>query len=260
MLAFADVLIISDLHLTPAHPKTAKRFMAFCEQQAREVKALFIIGDLFEFWVGDDVHLQDAFYQEVAHKIHTLVQSGVPVFFIAGNRDFIIGTEFHKRAGWQELSDPCLVEIGGQTWLLSHGDILCTADRPYQLLRWITRIPFMQWLYRQSPMSKRIQLSITLKLRAQKKYQQREQYVSGMDQKSNVTLQACGEVTKKFNCPRLIHGHTHLPDVHHEHLNGHEWTRWVLCDWDFDHPDMPNRANAFRINQKGLEIVDLSHL
>jgi UDP-2,3-diacylglucosamine hydrolase len=147
MLDFDDALIISDLHLTPVNPKTAERFIQFCAKEARQVKALFIIGDLFEFWVGDDVHLKEPFYQDIAASIRAVSLAGVPVFFIAGNRDFIIGEEFQQQANWKVLEDPCKVRIGNEDWLLSHGDLLCTADPAYQLLRRFTRIKFFQFLY-----------------------------------------------------------------------------------------------------------------
>jgi UDP-2,3-diacylglucosamine hydrolase len=258
MLEFDDALIISDIHLTPVNPETAKRFIQFCESWARQVKALFIIGDLFEFWVGDDVHLKTPFYSDIANSIRAVVDSGTAVFFIAGNRDFIIGEPFSKLAGWQVLEDPCLVKLGAQEWLLSHGDVLCTADPAYQLLRRFTRIPFFQYLYRLSPISYREKFSERLRMRAKTKYSQRESFnPMQAGAKGNVTLEACHAVTQQLNCPRLIHGHTHLPGTHQESLNGNTWTRWVLSDWDLDHPEMPPRANAFKITAKGLEILDL---
>jgi UDP-2,3-diacylglucosamine hydrolase len=257
MPEFDDVLIISDLHLTPANPHTAERFMAFCAAEARSVQALFIIGDLFEFWVGDDVHLKNPFYSKMAACIRGVADAGVKVFFMAGNRDFIIGHEFATLASWEVLPDPCLVNLGGQEWILSHGDILCTADRAYQLMRWFTRVPFFQKLYRMSSVEKREKFAEKLRIRAINKYSQRDHYDPMKSIKGNVTLSACDAVTRQLKCPRLIHGHTHLPGMNVEAHDGNHWTRWVLSDWDLDHPEMPPRANAFRINASGLEVIDL---
>jgi UDP-2,3-diacylglucosamine hydrolase len=257
MPEFDDALIISDLHLTPANPKTAERFVTFCANEARQVQALFIIGDLFEFWVGDDVHLKHPFYQSVAATIKAVVDAGVKVFFIAGNRDFIIGQQFKQLAQWEVLNDPCLVQIGGKEWLLSHGDVLCTADAPYQLMRRLTRIPFLQFLYNHSPIAWREKMGERLRMRAIEKYRNRESYDPSLSSKGNVTLEACHQVTQVFKCPRLIHGHTHLPNVHQETRAGASWTRWVLSDWDLDHPEMSPRANAFGLNHEGLKTIDL---
>jgi len=258
MLEFDNALIISDLHLTPAYPHTANRFIDFCRQEAQGVQALFIIGDLFEFWVGDDAHLNTPFHQQIAHEIALVAQSGVQVFFIAGNRDFMLGKKFSELANWQNLPDPSQVRIGDQTWLLSHGDVLCTADPGYQLFRSFTRISFFQHIFMQIPTSYRKKLGERLRRRATMKYEMRKNFDPlKASIKGNVTLEACSQMTRRYHCDRLIHGHTHLPGFHEENWGGHSWKRWVLCDWDLDHPEMYPRANALRIDNSGIHAVDL---
>ncbi len=258
MPEFDHALIISDLHLTAAYPFTANRFVDFCKNEARQVQAVFIIGDLFEFWVGDDAHLQTPFNQDIAKEIHALCASGVKVFFIAGNRDFMLGEEFKKMASWTVLPDPSVVKIGHQSWLLSHGDMLCTADPAYQLFRSFTRVPFFQYLFMLIPSQLRQKLGNRLRSRASIKYQQREYFDPiAANLKGNVTLDACAKLTEDYQCPRLIHGHTHRPGVQKEQLGHQSWTRWVLSDWDLDHPEMKPRANALLINASGITSIDL---
>ena len=258
MSGLDSAFIISDLHLTPAYPYTAERFVEFCRNEAKQVQALFIIGDLFEFWVGDDAHLHNQFHQDIAKEIQVLGNSGVKVFFIAGNRDFMLGEAFQKRSAWQVLPDPSVVQIASQSWLLSHGDMLCTADPAYQLFRSFTRVRFFQRIFMLIPTSFRKKLGNLLRKRATMKYQKRERFdPQAANIKGNVTLEACAAITKKQLCNQLIHGHTHRPGVHEEKIQDHSWTRWVLSDWDLDHPEMKPRANALLINQDGIKSIDL---
>jgi UDP-2,3-diacylglucosamine hydrolase len=258
MLEFDNALIISDVHLTPAYPHTANRFIDFCQKEAREIQALFIIGDLFEFWVGDDAHLNSPCHQQIAHEIALISQSGVPVFFIAGNRDFMLGDHFAQLANWTVLPDPSLVKIGHQHYLLSHGDRLCSADSTYQLFRSFTRVHFIQKLFMQIPASYRKKLGEGLRKRATMKYQMRQNFdPTTANSKGNVTLTACSELTIRYQCEQLIHGHTHLPGYHQEQRANHSWKRWVLSDWDLDHPEMHPRASALRIDHDGIRAIDL---
>jgi len=258
MLEFDNALIISDVHLTPAYPHTANRFIEFCQKEARDIQALFIIGDLFEFWVGDDAHLNSPFHQQIAQEIALIIRSGVPVYFIAGNRDFMLGDQFTQIAGWKVLPDPTRVRIGHQEWLLSHGDLLCTADPTYQLFRRFTRIHLIQKMFLQIPISYRKKLGESLRRRSTIKYQMRQSFDPIMaTMKGNVTLEACSQLTNRYQCDQLIHGHTHLPGYHLEKWGNHAWKRWVLSDWDLDHPEMLPRASALRIDLKGIQAINL---
>jgi UDP-2,3-diacylglucosamine hydrolase len=258
MPEFENALIISDLHLTPAYPYTAERFIEFCQNEAKQVQALFIIGDLFEFWVGDDAHLHHPFHQNIAEQINTLKRTGVKVFFIDGNRDFMLGEAFAKKSGWEKLPDPSVVQIASQRWLLSHGDMLCTADPAYQMFRKFTRVKLFQKIFLLIPTAFREKLGNLLRKRATMKYQKRERFdPTTANIKGNVTLEACAAITQQNHCDQLIHGHTHRPGVHNEKLGQHAWRRWVLSDWDLDHPEMKPRANALFINKDSLQTIDL---
>lgn len=260
MIAFDNALIVSDIHLTASYPFTAKRFVDFCQNEARTSQAVFIIGDLFEFWVGDDAHLPSPFHLEIAKEIAQLVDFGVPVFFMAGNRDFMLGEAFKKLAHWQVLPDPTVIEVGGQSWLLSHGDSLCTADPAYQLLRTVTRIGWLQNLFLRIPIDWRKKMAEKLKRRATIKYQQKQYFDPSIAHiKGDVTLAACAKITRDMRCIRLIHGHTHRPGFHKESLGGVDWQRWVLSDWDLDHPELHPHASGLKITAQGIEVMDLIH-
>jgi UDP-2,3-diacylglucosamine hydrolase len=253
-----QALIISDIHLTPAYPHTAKRFIDFCQVEARKTPCLFIIGDLFEFWVGDDAHLHSPFHKEIANEIKQVVDSGVLVYFIPGNRDFMLGSAFAKLATWQVLPDPSIIQVGSKKWVLTHGDNLCTADPAYQLFRGITRLQFLQRLFMLIPTPIRKKMGAQLRQRATIKYQLRQHFnPQKANIKGNVTLQACAKILRKNHCNQLIHGHTHLPGIHQETQGQQEWTRWVLSDWDLDHPEMHPRASALQIDHSGVSVINL---
>jgi UDP-2,3-diacylglucosamine hydrolase len=259
MIAYENALIISDIHLTPAYPYTAKRFIEFCENEARSTQAVFIIGDLFEFWVGDDAHLHTPFHLDIAKHINLLVQSGVAVYFMAGNRDFMLGESFKSLANWQVIPDPSLITIAGEQWLLTHGDALCTADPAYQFYRRLTRLHWLQKLFMHIPIRYRKQMAERLRRRATIKYQRKQYFDQALaNLKGDVTLDACAKLTKQQGCAKLIHGHTHRPKYHKESLANQQWQRWVLSDWDLDHPEMRPHASAFRLNASGLQVLNLA--
>jgi len=258
MISYDNALIISDIHLTPAYPYTATRFIEFCENEARTTQAVFIIGDLFEFWVGDDAHLHTPFYLDIAKHLKALADSGVAVYFMAGNRDFMLGESFKQLAHWEVIPDPSLISIAGEKWLLTHGDALCTADPAYQFYRNLTRLKWLQKLFMRVPISYRKKMAERLRRRATMKYQRKQYFdLAQANIKGDVTLEACAKITKDLGCTKLIHGHTHRPKYHQESYENQTWQRWVLSDWDLDHPEMLPHASAFRIDQSGLQVVNL---
>ncbi|NDF98333.1 MAG: UDP-2,3-diacylglucosamine diphosphatase [Chitinophagia bacterium] len=143
---YKSALLISDLHLTPSMPLTAQRFFDFCEKDAPQVEAVFILGDLFEYWIGDDAASSSPFLREVKHAIANL-STKTKTFYMHGNRDFLVGPSFIKKTGLTLIFDPTMVDIAGQQYLLSHGDALCTADIGYQAFRRWTRKPWLQKLF-----------------------------------------------------------------------------------------------------------------
>jgi len=252
----ASALLISDIHLTPSMPLTAQRFFDFCEKDAPKAEAVFILGDLFEYWVGDDASSHSPFQQEVRRAIATLSTKS-KTYYMHGNRDFLIGHDFLKKTGMTLLTDPSAIEIAGNQYVLSHGDGLCTADVGYQVFRGWVRKPWIQKLFLRLPLAWRRSIAQHLRNNSRVQYQNYKRSAIA-NVKTNVTLEACAAVLRDCTSDRLIHGHTHLPAHHQENLGSQDWQRWVLSDWDLDHPDgaLP-RASALAIDQHGVRYLDL---
>ncbi|MCF8190214.1 MAG: UDP-2,3-diacylglucosamine diphosphatase [Polynucleobacter sp.] len=255
---YASALLISDLHLTPSMPLTAQRFFDFCEKDAPKVEAVLILGDLFEYWVGDDAALHSPFHQEVKNALATL-STKVKTYYLHGNRDFLVGKHFLSKTGMTLLPDPSKIHIAGSEYVLCHGDSLCTADIGYQVFRSWVRKPWIQKLFLRMPLHWRRSIANHLRSNSSVQYQRSMQFsVEGAQAKTNVTLTACAAVLKDQAGNQLIHGHTHRPKHHQEHLQDQEWQRWVLSDWDLDHPESGRpRASALLINQDGVRYTDL---
>jgi UDP-2,3-diacylglucosamine hydrolase len=255
---YSSALLISDIHLTPSMPLTAQRFFDFCEKDAPEAQAVFILGDLFEYWVGDDAASHSPFHQEVLHALAKL-STKTKVYYIHGNRDFLIGSAFLKKTGMTLLKDPCCVEIANHKYVLSHGDALCTADVGYQLFRAVVRKPWIQKLFLSMPLHWRRSIANHLRSNSHGQYQ------AGVNKsplnnsvRTNVTLEACAALMRDQSADKLIHGHTHLPAHHQEQSGGQTWQRWVLSDWDLDHPERTSpRASALSIDSQGVCYFDL---
>ena len=252
----ASALLISDLHLTPSMPLTAQRFFDFCEKDAPKVEALFILGDLFEYWVGDDASASSPFQQEVQRAIANL-SAKVKTYYIHGNRDFLIGKSFIKKTGMTLLPDPSVVELASHKWVLAHGDALCTADFGYQVFRSWVRKPWVQKLFLTLPVNWRRGVAQHLRSNSHSQYQT-QQRSAASQLKMDVTREACATVMKDQSGDRLIHGHTHLPAHHEESLDTQAWQRWVLSDWDLDHPEsLHPRSSALLIDSAGARYLDL---
>lgn len=254
---YASALLISDLHLTPSMPLTAQRFFDFCEKEAPKVEAVFILGDLFEYWVGDDASTSSPFQQEVQRAIANL-STKINTYYLHGNRDFLIGKSFIKKTGMTLLQDPSVVDIANQKWVLAHGDALCTADIGYQVFRSWVRKPWVQKIFLALPLNWRKGIAQQLRNNSHTQYQQMQKSRTTHPIKMDVTLEACAAALKAQSADRLIHGHTHKSAHHHESFGGQQWQRWVLSDWDLDHPESGRpRASALLIDSNGERYLDL---
>jgi len=217
-------LFISDLHLCSGRPQIDRTFFGFLEREARSASALYILGDLFEYWAGDD-DLDDPFNASVVAALARLTASGVPVYLMHGNRDFVIGEAFARASGVSLLPDPVLLNLYGQSVLLTHGDTLCTLDREYQAFRREARSETWIRGMLQKPLAER--KAAIEGLRRQSEQEKRSKPAEIMD----VAAAEVEAMLRRHGYPRLIHGHTHRPARHLHTVDGHLCERWVLADW-----------------------------
>lgn len=216
-------LFISDLHLKAEQPETIGLFLDFLAGEASKAEALYILGDLFEAWLGDDLLLPG--YEPVLEAMKRLSESGVALYVMHGNRDFLLGDRFAQMSGATLIGDPCRIELYGTPTLLMHGDLLCTDDLPYQAMRQQLRDP--QWIaafLAKSP-QERIEFARELRERSQKETGEKTEAI--MD----VNASTVSATLRQYQVLRLIHGHTHRPAVHSVALDEKLAERLVLGDW-----------------------------
>ena len=216
-------LFISDLHLDANQPEIGVQFLSFLAGEARQAEALYILGDLFEVWLGDDA--PNPYYNKIKSAMRELSDTGVPVYFMHGNRDFTIGADFAAETGVTILNDPTVVDLYGEKVLLCHGDSLCTDDIHYQQVRAMTRNPEWQAMM----LAKSIEERIAFAVQARKESMERGESLSDeiMDVNQDAVAAALGEHGVKV----MLHGHTHRPAMHSLDLGDHTATRIVLGDW-----------------------------
>ncbi|HJT60918.1 MAG TPA: UDP-2,3-diacylglucosamine diphosphatase [Burkholderiales bacterium] len=219
-----STLFISDLHLTEERPEANERFITLLEEQGRAADALYILGDFFEYWIGDD-DLGEPFNAVVAGLLKDLTGRGVPVYLMHGNRDFLIGEGFCAATGATLLADPTVAEIGGVKTLLVHGDTLCTDDSEYQAWRRKARDPAFQAAFLAKSLAERRQAVGQMREKSRQVVQEKTAEI--MD----VNEDAVGQAMRSHGVLRLIHGHTHRPGRHAVDLGGQRGERWVLPDW-----------------------------
>jgi len=216
-------LFISDLHLDASQVAIGVQFLRFLDEQAVRADALYILGDLFDAWVGDDD--PNPHYAEIKSAIRRVADSGVPIFFMHGNRDFMIGERFAAETGVSILSDPFVADLYGQAVLLSHGDSLCTDDVTYQQVRAMTRDPAWQSMMLKKPIEERIAFAV----QARKESMDRGESLA--DEITDVNHDAVKAMLREHGARTLLHGHTHRPATHEVDLGEHVATRIVLGDW-----------------------------
>lgn len=218
-------LFVSDCHLCDSRPHITQAFIAFLANTAVNAQALYILGDLFEYWAGDDA-IAAGLHQPVIQALKNLSAKGVKVFFMAGNRDFLLSHDFAISTGITILADPSLITLFGQPVLLSHGDALCTDDIAYQQFRAQVRNATWQTQFLNQPLAQRI--AYIEDLRAKSEQEKSTKSMQIMD----VNAAAVDALLRQYDYPPLlIHGHTHRPQKHAHKLDGYECDRWVLGDW-----------------------------
>ncbi|PRH83763.1 UDP-2,3-diacylglucosamine diphosphatase [Arenimonas caeni] len=218
-----SLLLVSDLHLDAARPATTRAFIELLEGEARGCEALYILGDLFEAWVGDDDPGEPG--ASVCAALKALSDAGVPVFLMRGNRDFLYGQRMAERCGATLLPDPCVAVLQGVPTLLMHGDLLCTDDTAYQAFRRQVRDPAWQAQFLSQPLAARQAFA------AQARAASREHQQGLSETITDVNPRAVAETMARYGVTRLIHGHTHRPAMHALEVGGRPAQRFVLGDW-----------------------------
>jgi UDP-2,3-diacylglucosamine hydrolase len=237
---------VSDLHLRAERPDLVQRFATFlADTAAANVDSLFILGDLFEYWIGDD-DLADPFNADVCNLLRSTADMGVSLYFIAGNRDFLIGPRFAAAARMMLLDEATRVGAGGTATLLLHGDTVCTDDLPYQEFRRLVRSEDWQQRFLARPLVERRAEVENLRRRSAEAMQAKT--VEIMD----ANAEAIRATLLRHGCQRLIHGHTHRPGSEAVSLPSGQAERYVLSDWD------TGRGDALEIGAAGIRRIDLS--
>lgn len=242
-------LFISDLHLDASRPAVTELFGRFLHDEARGADALYILGDLFEAWVGDDDSSEVGAY--VAAHLREIADAGVPVYFIRGNRDFLVGTEYAQRSGFRILPDPAVAVLYGKPTLLMHGDLLCTEDVAYQQFRAQTRNPAWQAQFLAQPLAAR--LAFAAQARAASMARQKEMKGDDRAQFETITdvTPATVEATfARYGIDTLVHGHTHRPAIHDLNVDGRARQRIVLGDWY-------EQGSVLRVDAQGMKLASL---
>ncbi len=230
----SHTLFISDLHLSPQEPQITRAFFDFLEHIAPTADALYILGDFFESYVGDDNRTD--FINSIIDALAKSTKNGLPVFLMHGNRDFLIGKQFATASGTTLISDPTIITLYNQKLLLMHGDSLCTLDKNHQRFRKITGNKIVQTLFLWLPLSFRKKLADNLRKESMKENRYKSAEIMDVSQSE------VDRVIKKYNADRLIHGHTHRPMISDKRI--------VLGSWE-------TQGNYLRVSEDGITFVPL---
>ena len=233
-------LFISDLHLCTKQPQCVKVFMHFMKHIAPQAEALYILGDLFEYWVGDD-DIDDPLHQQITRAMRALTESGTRLFLMHGNRDLLMGKVLEQASGGTLLTDPTLIDLYGTPTILTHGDALCTDDVAYQSFRKQVHDAGWQQLFLAQPLAQRKTQIEQMRTRSESEKQTKSTEI--MD----VNAESVAGFLREHGYPRLIHGHTHRPMHSQHHLDGYTCERWVLGDWH-------KTGNALRCDAQGCHV------
>ncbi|BCA95518.1 UDP-2,3-diacylglucosamine hydrolase [Legionella antarctica] len=223
-----DVVFISDLHLHPEDKNIKYRFDQFIVWAKNSVKNIYILGDFFHAWAGDDS--MDEWSMGIAKQLHSLSVSGISLYYLHGNRDFLLGDVFAKHAGWKVLTEPAVINLGKEKIMLAHGDRYCIRDKAHQRFRLLTRNKLFTLLFLSLPLKYRERLVGKVRALSQSNH---TKSVDEMD----VVQGAVIKHLLKYKVATLIHGHTHKPGLNVYNSQAQEFKRYVLSDWD-DNPQL----------------------
>lgn len=218
-----DILFISDLHLSFEKPELTRRFVTFLQQRAPQAQALYILGDLFDAWIGDDDPTPPNTL--ICKHFKQLTASGVSVYFLQGNRDFLLGNSFCAAAGINLLAETVVIDLFGTPTLLTHGDLLCTDDVPYQNFRAKAHTEEWQHNVLSKPLLLRLLVARWYRLRSYFHKRKKSQDIMDVNQQTVI------DMMREHDCWRLIHGHTHRPACHDFVIDGKNAQRFVLAAW-----------------------------
>jgi UDP-2,3-diacylglucosamine hydrolase len=236
-------LFIADLHLCSEEPAITAGFLRFLAGTARGADALYILGDLFEAWIGDDD--PEPLHRQIALAIKELVDSGVPCFFIHGNRDFLLGKRFARLSGMTLLPEEQVLDLYGRKMLLLHGDTLCTDDHGYQTFRKKVHQPWLQCLFLALPLF--IRKGVAAKMRANSKASNSAKSMAIMDVNPHTVTRAL----TRHQVQWMIHGHTHRPEIHSINANGKPAFRCVLGAWH-------SEGSMIKVSPEDVELIPFS--
>lgn len=237
-----EILFISDLHISLEKPEITRRLLHFLEKRAAKATAVYILGDLFDAWIGDDDFTPPN--NKIRKQLKRLTASGTRVYLQTGNRDFLLGERFCRDTGATMIGDYAVIDLFGAPTLLTHGDLLCTDDQPYQAFRAKSRNPDWQRSVLSKPLLVRLLAARWYRLRSFLHKRKKSREIMDVNQDTVV------KVMCEHGCLRLIHGHTHRPNVHSFKINGQTAQRFVLADWNKDAAEVLCWNNeGFRIEQ-----------
>lgn len=240
-----NYLFISDLHLEENRPDITQAFVHLLEEKSNKNNELYILGDLFDRWIGDDDH--SPFHQSMINHLKKATTQGLAIYFIHGNRDFLIGDKFFAATGCQLLPEEKVIDLFGIPTLIMHGDTLCTEDKKYLLFRKIIQNPLFKKIIAWVPLEKRKALANQCRKASDKHTRSTPEYI--MD----VTQEAVAQIMKKYGVTKLIHGHTHRPAVHEFSLEGVPASRTVLGAWH-------KEGSVLVCSREGFETVILKYI
>ncbi len=237
-MASPPTLFLSDLHLSPDRPLAVAAFHAFASGPGRAAAAVYILGDLFDWWVGDD-QMRESFIAPIVKSLRSISDAGVPLFVAHGNRDFMLGEAFARATGSTLLPEQLLLDLHGVPTLICHGDELCTDDAQYQVYRARVREPGTQARLLRLPYFVRRLMAAWLRRKSRNDKSLKPEYI--MD----VNAEAVAQALRVHRAQRMIHGHTHRPARHEHEVDGTPRERWVMADWH-------DRGHYLAVDDRGV--------